>query len=231
MTARPGRHLGGALLLLFAAALHSGAQQPAAEAVPQPKAQVSFQFLHKGLPIPQYTLTVDEDGAGTYTATDNSRGASEPIQRDLTLTAATTRKIFALSLAAHLSQATCASRAKNIADTGTKTLTYVAAEGTSTCTYNYSENKEVVGLTDVFQGIAQTMDEGRRLDFLHRFDRLGLDDAMAYLVEEVSTGRALEVGTIAPSLRSIVEDSNVLQRVRAKAAVLLAQVPANSASR
>jgi hypothetical protein len=125
----------------------------------------------------------------------------------------------------------CASKAKNIADTGTKTLSYSAPDGSGSCTYNYSENKDVQSLTEIFEGMAETMDEGRQLDHLHRYDRLGLDSAMTFLAEEVTAGHALEVGTIAASLRSIAEDADVMQRVRARARTLLALVPADSDAR
>jgi hypothetical protein len=120
---------------------------------------------------------------------------------------------------------TCASKAKNVADSGTKTFTYIASGTTTSCTYNYTEVKDLDALTEIFQGMAETMDLGRRLDFLHRFDRLGLDDAIAFLAEEISSGRAIEVGIIEPSLRSIASDAQVMQRVRTKAAALLALIP------
>jgi hypothetical protein len=82
----------------------------------------------------------------------------------------------------------------------------------------------------LLRGIAETMDEGRELDRLHRYDRLGLDDAMASLTEEVSNGSAREVGTIAPSLRAIAADAEVLQRVRARAAALLNLIPPDAAT-
>ena len=119
---------------------------------------------------------------------------------------------------------------KNIADTGTKTLTYTGADATGSCTYNYTENKDVQALTDIFQALAETMDIGRQLDHLHRYDRLGLDEAMTSLAQEVASGRALEVGTIAPSLNSIAADGQVMERVRTKAKTLLAQVSKEAAN-
>ena len=138
---------------------------------------------------------------------------------------ATADRIFALGRKLDRFNIACASKAKNIADTGTKTLTYTASDGSGSCTYNYSESKEVQAETEILEGIAETLDEGRQLDHLHRYDRLGLDDAMTLLTQEVSTGRALEVGTIAACLRSIADDADVIQRVRARARTLLAQVP------
>ena len=123
-------------------------------------------------------------------------------------------------------QVTCASKAKNVADTGAKTLSYTGPAGDGRCTYNYSENKTVVLLTETFEGIAETMDEGRRLDYLHRYDRLGLDSAITFLADEVTSGRALELGTIAESLRSLANDADVMQRVRIRASQLLSLLPA-----
>jgi hypothetical protein len=77
-------------------------------------------------------------------------------------------------------------------------------------------------------GIAETMDEGRELDRLHRYDRLGLDDAMAALSAEVSAGRALGLETIAGTLRALADDAEVMQRVRARASALLRLIPADA---
>ena len=100
--------------------------------------------------------------------------------------AATAAKVFALAHSLNYFNIACASTAKNVADTGKKTLDYIRlgangsrADGVlGSCTYNYTENKDVQTLTDIFQGIADTLDEGRKLDYLHRFDRLGLDAEM-----------------------------------------------------
>lgn len=217
-----------AVLLLLAFGASIRAQQPT-DSSAAPKAEVRFDFARTGLPVPKYTLDINEDGTGTYIAQDNSSTPPQQIHRDFALTPATTKKIFGHAHVIHSD--TCASKAKNVADTGTKTLTYITSSATSACTYNYSENKDIAALTEIFQGMAETLDQGRRLDFLHRFDRLGLDDAIAFLTSEVSEGHAVEIGTIEPSLRSIVADAQVMQRVRTKAAALLALIPANGTTR
>ena len=207
----------------------------AQEAVPAPPpATVSFNFERPGLPVPRFTLRVGEDGSGSYRGEQAPPpspypGVStkpDPIDRGVTLTAATTGKIFALAHDLHNFNITCASKAKNIADTGKKTLLYQGPNGEGSCTYNYSDSKSVIQLTDIFLGIAATLDEGRELDRLHRYDRLGLDAAMGFLAQQASQGRALELGTIQATLRSIADDAEVMQRVRTRANTLLALVPA-----
>ena len=138
-----------------------------------------------------------------------------------------TEKIFKAAQGAKRFSITCASKAKNIADTGTKTLTYTGVDGTGTCTYNYSEEKNVVLLTEWFQGIAFTMDEGRKLDYLHRYDRLGLDAEMQLMVQAIEEKNALELRNISSTLSSIASDTDVMQRVRVRAAALLGQAVDN----
>jgi hypothetical protein len=216
-----------AILLIFTLAGRAqSAPFPDATVPAQPKNEVRFDFARNGVPVPSYTLKVGSDGAGSYTAEDKSSSTPQHIAREFNLTPATTKRIFRLAQAVHPDS--CASKAKNIADTGAKTLTYVASGVASSCTYNFTEAKDIEALTDIFQGMAETMDFGRRVDFLRRFDRLGLDDTIEVLKQEVSAGRALEIGTIAPSLHAVASDPAVMQRVRAKAVALLALIPADS---
>jgi hypothetical protein len=218
--------------ILLALPLTLAAQQP-------PPAAVTFHFEHAGLPVPDYTLTVHEDGSGSYTATyaaspaDTSSkygysyvaaqagAASATSTRSITLSAVTTARIFERVRGTDHFRGGCESRQKNIANTGAKTITYTGPDGSANCTFNYSENKAVVALTDMFQEIAETLDEGRSIDLKHRYDRLGLDRELANLAEAVSAGRAIEVATIAPVLQSLCDDSQVMERVRKRAAGLL----------
>jgi len=195
------------------------------------QAQVSFRYERPGLEVPRFTLTVHEDGSARYEAeqvfeaTRNGTPEMQQIDRQMALSRATTARIFADARALDRFTAKCATPAKNIADTGTKTLRYTGPEGGGSCVYNYSQDKRVEGLTDLFLAIAATLDMGRKLEFDHRYDRLGLDAAMQTLVEQVDSGRAVEVGTIRATLRSIAQDSEVLERVRLRATRLLQQAP------
>lgn len=197
---------------------------------PPATAEVSFRFERPGLAVPNFTLTVDEGGSTRYEADEITTAQGGPdtdppptqhISHTVTLSRTATGRIFANARALDRFNITCASKAKNIADTGTKTLHYTGEGGDGSCTYNFSESKRVVLLTDLFLGVARTLEMGRRLEFQHRFDRLGLDATIASLAGEVDGGRATEISVISPTLRSLVEDTAVLQRVRERAARLL----------
>jgi hypothetical protein len=228
--------LGSALAVYSALAFAQGAASPAA-APAKIFPEVSFQFERNGLPVPRFTLRLREDGSGTYqadqveipaTGTAMRGQAAQHIDRPVNLTHETVVKIFKAAHSLNFFNIECASKAKNIADTGKKTLSYNSADGSGSCTYNYSENKTVATLTDTFLAIAYTIDEGRRLEFLHRYDRLGLDAEMISFGEELDAGRALELGTISPALAAIVDDPAVIQRVRLRATKMLDQVSAEN---
>ena len=199
---------------------------------PAGRAEVSFQFERVGLSVPKFSIIVYDDGTGSYkgetAAVSSGRyGASvqptagPPINRTIKLSPATTDSIFKTARGLDFFNIPCASKAKNIADTGKKTLTYSGSDGHGSCLFNYSENKGVAQLAEMFQAIAFTMDEGRKLDFMHRFDRLGLYSEIDALKREVEAKRALELGNISQSLLSIAQDEALMEKVRERAVALL----------
>ena len=217
--------------ILLLSGISACAQQP-------PASVLVFHFERPGLPVPEYTLTIHDDGSGSYAATYTappadassrygnsyvaSQAVAQPTQvtRPIVLSAQTTARLFERVRSTNQLR-DCESRDKNIANTGAKTITYTGPEGSAHCTYNYTENKAVAGMTETFQGIAQTLDDGRSIELLHRYDRLGLDRELSNLADAVKDGRALEVATIAPVLQALCDDSQVMERVRKRAAGLL----------
>lgn len=200
------------------------------------QSEVSFQFERPGLPVPRFTLLIREDGNGFYKAEEapvtGGGAALQPtagknVDRTITVSSSTVATIFKAARSLDHFNIECASKAKNIADTGKKTLSYSGSDGHGSCTYNYSENKSVASLTETFQAIAFTLDEGRRLDYLHRYDRLGLDAEMETLTHEHEMKRALELGTISTTLSSLANDNALIQRVRTRAVKLLDQAGAS----
>ena len=198
--------------------------------------ELVFHFVRPGLPVPEFTFNLNPDGSGTYAASYVSSmptskfapqysgvTAPPPVQttRPITLSARTTALLFERARNPDGIRAGCESKAKNIADTGTKTITYTSAQGSAHCSYNYTENKTVAAMTDTFQGIAETLDEGHTIEQAHRYDRLGLDHQLSVLSDNIRDGRALEVATIAQVLQSLCDDAQVMDRVRKRAAGLL----------
>ena len=212
----------GELQQQTAASASTGAQKPT----------VTFQFDHDGLPVPHYTIVLREDGSGTYHAEETERRSADsavqqvsvkPVDRPLSVSFETAAKVFATARSLNRFNMFCGTKAKNIADTGKKILSYAGPEGPGSCSYNYSDDKSVTALTNLFYAISYTLEVGRRLDFERRFDRLGLDAELLSLEQAVQEKNALEIANIAPTLDAIAANVDLMQRARTRASKLLEQ--------
>jgi len=185
--------------------------------------------------VPEYTFTLREDGTGTYdalaaatTALQNPARYGQPstsptmthLTLSYTLPPALTQKLFTQIRAAGLNPG-CASKQKNVANTGMKTLAYVGPEGSTQCSFNYTQNNSITALAETFQAMSFTLSVGRKLAYEERFDRLGLDHEMNALVAAAKDGRAQAFSLIASELQSLVDDVQVMERVRRNASFLL----------
>lgn len=180
---------------------------------------VIFSFDWDKAEVPKYTIVVQENHIVHYWLGDGAYDETEMVKPSLKLSDATFKKVFTATEPGILHD--CESKARNIAQTGKKTITWYDGDQYAGCTFNYSENVRLNEISLTFMAVAETMQMGEKLKHSLRYDRLGLDAEIDGLVEEVKSERAIEVQNIAPVLQSIVDDDRVLERVRRKAAHLI----------
>ena len=195
----------------------------AAAALPQGDLKLMhFGFEQAQQSVPRYAFELYENGAGVYNAPEDGKSAQPKVSGAIRVSPATLQIIFAAKdaiLANH-----CGTKAKNIADTGTKTLEYFSEGVKSACVFNYSDDVKVRDAASACIAMAETLHVGDQLAHERRFDRLAMDATLDSLIEEVKAGRAIEVQNIAPVLQGIVGDERLMERVRSKAAHLLESV-------
>jgi hypothetical protein len=199
----------------------------------QTPATVTFHFEDARMQPAKYTITVHEDGTGRFhaeadpaPANDTAALPSEGQDRSIQLTAPTTAGIFATARAKKFFAIACEGGDAHVAFTGKKELGYQGADGHGGCTYNYSKDPKIEWLTTEMQGVAATLEAGRRLEIEHEHGRLSLDAELETLEGMARNGQALELGNIAPQLIAIVKDDAVMQRAQKRARHLLAIVDA-----
>jgi hypothetical protein len=199
----------------------------------QPPATVTFHFEDPRLQPAKYTITVHEDGTGRFhaeagptTPDDIAALPSEGQDRPIQVTAPTTERIFATARAKKFFDIACENGDAHLAFTGKKELGYQGADGHGGCTYNYSKDPKIQWLTTEMQGIAATLEAGRRLEIEHEHGRLSLDAELETVENMAQNGQALELENIAPQLLAIVKDDAVLQRAQKRARHLLAIIDA-----
>ncbi len=190
---------------------------------------MQVDFTNEQVNPSHWTLTLHSDGSGHFSSQmgkmrdDNTQAVDAPnVDRDVQLSAGFTAHVFEVAQHHHLFNEGCESRLK-VAFQGWKKFSYTGPEGSGSCTFNYSKDKEIQQLGDSFQAVAETILEGARLEKLLQHDRLGLDKEMEYLVDAADSGRAMEISTIRQILVRLADDDDVLERVRKRARLLLAQ--------
>jgi len=192
-------------------------------------AVIQVDFTNSQLDPSHWMLTLHSDGSGHFTSQmnetppDGAREVDAPnVDRDVHLSAGFTSHVFEVARRHQLFNERCESSLK-VAFEGWKKFRYTGPDGSGSCTFNYSKDKEIEQLGDSFEAVAETIIEGARLEKLLQHDRLGLDKEMEYLVDAADNGRALEMCTIRPILVRLADDDEVLERVRKRARQLLAQ--------
>jgi hypothetical protein len=191
-----------------------------------PGAQIRFTYENPKLQPHRYVITVADDGSGHFTSegapSPGSEGiGSESQDRPIHISKALRESMFATARKNKFFAVSCDDGGKNIAFQGSKTLEYNGPEGKGSCMYNWSKNPQIDKLTNQFEAIAATLDEGSRLQREYEHGRLSLDGEMETLEQLVQDGRAIELENIAPILQTLAGDEAVLQRVQRRARGLL----------
>ena len=187
----------------------------------------------QGRPWISYFLKVGADGKTHFEGDPNAAepGDSDPFQQDFLLSRTNRQKIFDLAKKANYFQGNF-DYPKKIAQTGKKTLEYESPSLQTSTTYNWSQNTDIQELTRIFQGIATTLDYGRKLTFQYRFDKLGMDQRIKELEQLQQQGYVEELQAIEPILQKIADDPNIMHISRETAKHLLKTIgnPENAAN-
>jgi hypothetical protein len=190
---------------------------------------VQVDYSNPGLSPPQWTMTLHSDGTGHFRSPMGKAPEGETqsivapaIDRDFQVSPAFAAGLFNAAERHKWFNEPCESHMK-VAFQGWKTLTYTGPGGQGSCTFNYSRDKDLQSLGESLQAVAATIFEGARLETLLQHDRLGLDQEMEFLTEAAEDGRAQQLCAIRDILERLIQDDGVLERVRKRAKMLLAQ--------
>jgi hypothetical protein len=185
---------------------------------------ITFTCDFPGSEPDHYVISVSDDGGASYDSDgkispDSAPG--DPFHSGFTVSQAGRTRVFDLAKRAHYFEGQIDSKNKKLANTGTKTLTYKDAQKSTRASYNYSPVPPVQELTAFFQGLANTLEFGHRLDNHLRYQKLALDEELKQMEEFSKGGGLVEISSVAPVLRKIADDPAVIKVVRARAQRLL----------
>jgi hypothetical protein len=223
--------LGLASLLCFCCGC--GVAQPAAPSASAPAPSVTFKFDFPGADPDHYAIAVSSDGHAVYDSNGKlslQSDEGDPFHLEFAVSQPTRARVFDLTRKAGYFDGKIDSGKKGLANTGAKTLVYQDGEKSAKATYNYSPIPAVQELTALFQELSMTLEFGRRLEYYRHYQKTALDEELKHMEEQSNQGGLEEVAAVAPILRQIVNDSSLMNVVRARAQRLLA-APAKMTSR
>jgi hypothetical protein len=210
-----------AALLVFSAGpllAQNSDQTPAA-------GSITFERSWEAYTPQQVTITVSADGHAKYVSHSAGKQPDEAddYQTEFTVSPSCRDKLFSNARVANYFDGDFTFKKHAVAGTGKKTLAYADPARHFKTTYDYSENKAIMEITSIFQGISNTFEYGRKLEFKHRFDKLGLEDELKGMESAAEGHNLAQLQLIAPTLESILEDASVLNIARQRAKRLLAK--------
>ncbi len=189
----------------------------------QESATITFTLDFPGSEPSHYRISVTSDGHSTYDSDGkiNPQSENDSFHTEFAVSEAARTRIFDLAKRAHYFDGELDSKKKNLASTGTKTLTYKDAQRSRQASYNYSPIQAVQDLTKLFQDLSTTLEFGHRLQYFHRYQKLALDEELKRMEEMWRENSLGELGAITPILQEIMNDNSLINPVRARALWLL----------
>ncbi|HEX8713668.1 MAG TPA: hypothetical protein VF730_17460 [Terracidiphilus sp.] len=193
----------------------------------EPTETFEAEFSNPALAPSHWILVLHPDGSGHFDSSGGAMPGNEsdvkapPVNREIHVSKDFAEHVFQTAYSHKLFNESCDSHLK-VAFQGTKTLRYTGPRGSGSCSFNYSKDKDLQALGDSVIAVEQTIMEGARLELLLKHDPLGLDAEMNYLVQAAKDGRAQQMGVIRGILTQLAADPAVLDAVRKRADILLA---------
>jgi hypothetical protein len=196
---------------------------------------VTFERYWEAVKPQDYVITVQSTGNTTYlsrnpslppeqaaTPAEAHEAALDPnYQIQFLMSEANRARVFKLAEQANFFNGNFDYTKHAMANTGRKTLTYADISRHYQTVYNYSQNKAIEELTELFQNISTTLEFGRKLAFTYKYDKLGLDADLAAMEDAAQGHNLAELQVIAPVLQQIADDPTVLNIARQKAKKIL----------
>jgi hypothetical protein len=170
-----------------------------------------------------YSIAIDASGHGRYECTGKVAEDSEEeaYRTEFQMSAGNRVRVFSLAKQAQYFTGAVDSSNGKLAFTGAKVLSYQDGQRSNSAHYNYSNLAPVQQLTALFQSMAATLEYGRRLAYYHRYQKLALDDELKRMQTQARNNELSEIQSVAPVLQEILEDSSVINVVRARAKELI----------
>jgi hypothetical protein len=189
-------------------------------------ATLTYRRVFKGSTPEFIEIKVSEDGAASYDIRQSSEDADP---RPFQISAQVLAKLFVLAGELHNFEGVDLDVHRRVADLGQKTLRYEKAGQVHQTQFNYTTNHSATDLQMIFEGLAQQLEDRDLLEQRLKYDRLGVNDALAQFEVHLSQRILPEPERLLPVLDSIASDSKLVDVARGRARALAERIRASQA--
>ena len=188
----------------------------------QPGEDVSSITFVKEFPNskPDYiAIQIRRDGRAEYrTAPDDEKPFSFVVPEE------TAAEIFSMAAKMNQFQGANLESKRRVASLGKKTLIYQDEKGNSQASFNHTEVPEAMALTEMFEKISQTQQHYLQLEYLMRFDRLGIVKELLQVEMDLNQDRLGNPSQLIPILDKIRTNDSFMQVAQGRAAQLIEKI-------
>jgi len=180
---------------------------------------ITFTKEFPGSVPPFYSVTVRENGEAVYKTEPEDE---QPIEFQVPADVAS--EIFSLADKLGESPDRPLESERRVANMGKKTVELLAGGEHFTASFNHTEVPEALELLGLFERISATQQHEIRLEYLVRFDRLGVVKALLQLEIDLDNGRLVGAGQLVPMLERIRTDRAIAQIAQGRAVQILGKI-------
>lgn len=169
-----------------------------------------------------YSLVIDSSGMATYESAPSSlESTGVPYTVEFQVTDRTRREVFNIARQLNFLDETIKAATEYPANHRVRTLVYHYTQVNRELTYTSTSNSDVEEMTSILEGIAETLEAGRKLAYFHAHDPKRLGDELNRIESEADRRRLRELQALAATLNGIHLDPSLPSDVRGRAETLL----------
>jgi hypothetical protein len=189
-----------------------------AQSEPAALPSVTFTKEFPGSQPAYVSLTVRESGESLYRTDPDET----PVQ--FQLSPDSSQQIFALARKMDLFRGASLESNRKVAQMGKKTFAFEGGSERTAASFNHTENTDALALASLFERLSQTRQHLDKLEYLLRFDRLGIVKELLQVEIDLNQDRLLEPALLLPVLEKIQGNRSLVNVAQGRAAQIVARL-------
>ncbi|MSO21467.1 MAG: hypothetical protein EXQ56_13620 [Acidobacteria bacterium] len=169
-----------------------------------------------------YSITLREVERGNFRAEYRAAPTEDPTE--LSISPEVAQHAFSLAETLGWFSGPQLESGKKVAQMGKKTLRYENGSERNEVSYNHTELPEALELAGWFEKLSTTQQHIDRIDYLLRFDRLGIVKELLQAEMDLNQGRLLEPRLLLPALNKVLANKSLVNVAHDRATQIIARL-------